>query len=198
MNSDYKKITQIINYLIRKDSATSAVHELKIVKLVWASDRYHMRKYARTVSGDNYYAMKNGPVGSMTKDVAEFCDNSFSNLDSDDMPYIGRFIKLEKNNEKALLSSVNEVDFDELSETDKEALDFAWDNFGKYDYYTLINLTHAYPEWEKHEESIIKNGSGREKIDLLDFFINPEIDNDPFSMDIEALENAKELFLEYS
>jgi hypothetical protein len=156
-----------------------------------------LRKYARTVSGDDYYAMKNGPVGSMSKDVAEFCDNSYSNLNSDNFPYIGSFIKFEKNNEYALLSSINDVDYKELSKTDIEALDFAWNNFGSLDSNTLIEITHKYPEWKKHESIIARNCGGRERINPVDFFLNPVIDNDPFEMNDEALNNSKKIFLEY-
>lgn len=198
MKCDYKKVTQTINYLIRKDSLASGINELKIIKLIWASDRYHLRKYARTVSGDDYYAMKNGPVGSMIKDVAEFCDNSYSNLVSDNFPYIGSFIKFEKNNEYALLSSINDVDYKELSKTDIEALDFAWNNFGSFDSNTLIEITHKYPEWKKHEDTITRNCGGREKINQADFFLNPSVNDDPFEMNHEALINSKKIFLEYS
>ena len=51
MKSDYKKITQIINYLIRKDERAASISELKIIKLVWAADRYHIRKHIGATVG---------------------------------------------------------------------------------------------------------------------------------------------------
>lgn len=196
MKSDYKKITQIINYLIRKDERAASMPELKVIKLVWAADRYHIRKYARTVSEDRYVAMKNGPVGSMTKDVAEFSDNGFSNISSDDFDYIGAYISFEKVNERGLLSSINDVDYDELSDTDKEALDFAWENFGKYDWRTLVDITHKYPEWKKHQTAL-ESGAKCEDIDLIDFFDNLENDKDPFKVTNDFLDDSKEMYLEY-
>ena len=196
MNSDFKKITQIINYLIRKDGRAASIHELKIIKLVWAADRYHIRKYARTVSEDRYVAMKNGPVGSMTKDVAEFSDNEYSEIEPTDFDYIGSYIRFEKTNENGVLSSINDVDYDELSETDKEALDFAWENFGKYDWRTLVEITHKYPEWKKHQAAL-ESGAKRGEIDLTDFFDNIEDENDPFKVTNEFLADSKEMYLEY-
>ena len=196
MRSDYKKITQMINYLIRKDERAASIHELKIIKLVWAADRYHIRKYARTVSGDRYVAMKNGPVGSMTKDVAEFSDNEYSEVEPTDFDYIGSYIRFEKTNENGVLSSVNDVDYDELSETDRGALDFAWENFGKYDWRTLVEITHKYPEWKKHR-AMLEFGVKCEDINLLDFFDNIEDENDPFEVTDEFLADSKEMFLEY-
>lgn len=75
MRSDYKKITQMLNYLIRKDERAAGMDERKLIKLVWAADRYHMRKYARTVSGDHYVATENGPEGSLTKNIVELGNN---------------------------------------------------------------------------------------------------------------------------
>ncbi|MBQ3464514.1 SocA family protein [Candidatus Saccharibacteria bacterium] len=197
MKSDYKKITQMINYLIRKDERAASIHELKIIKLVWAADRYHIRKYARTVSEDRYVAMKNGPVGSLTKDVAEFSDNEYSKVEPTDFEYIGSYIRFEKTNENGVLSSVNDVDYDELSETDKEALDFAWDTFGRYDWRTLVEITHKYPEWKKHQAALESGATKREDINLIDFFENIEDKNDPFRVTNEFLAGSKEMYLEY-
>ena len=196
MKSDYKKITQIINYLIRKDERAASMPELKVIKLVWAADRYHIRKYARTVSEDRYVAMKNGPVGSMTKDVAEFSDNGFSNIDPANFDYIGDYIRFEKINERGFLSSINDVDYDELSDTDKEALDFAWKNFGKYDWRTLVDITHRYPEWKRHQAAL-ESGAKCEDINLIDFFDNIEDSNDPFRVTNSFLDDSKEMYLEY-
>ena len=197
MRSDFKKITQIINYLIRKDERAASMSELKIIKLVWAADRYHLRKYARTVSGDCYVAMKNGPVGSLTKDVAEFSDNEYSKVESTDFDYIGSYIRFEKTNENGVLSSVNDVDYDELSETDKEALDFAWDAFGRYDWRTLVEITHKYPEWKKYQAALESGTTKREDINLADFFEDVEDENDPFKVTDEFLADSKEMYLEY-
>ncbi len=197
MKGDFRKITQIINYLIRKDERAASMPELKIIKLVWAADRYHIRKYARTVSEDRYVAMKNGPVGSLTKDIAEFSDNEYSKVEPTDFDYIGSYIRFEKNNENGVLSSVNDVDYDELSDTDKEALDFAWENFGKYDWRTLVEITHRYPEWQKHRAALESGTTKREDIDLIDFFDNIEDESDPFRVTNEFLADSKEMYLEY-
>lgn len=196
MRSDFKKVTQIINYLIRKDERAASMPELKIIKLVWAADRYHIRKYARTVSEDRYVAMKNGPVGSLTKDVAEFSDNEYSKIEPTDFGYIGSYIRFEKTNENGVLSSVNDVDYDELSDTDKEALDFAWEKFGKYDWRTLVEITYKYPEWKKHQAAL-EAGAKCEDINLIDFFDNIEDEDDPFGITNEFLSDSKEMYLEY-
>lgn len=201
MEPDYKKITQIINYLIRKNASSSSMPELKVIKLVWATDRYHLRKYARTVSGDQYFAMINGPVGSMTKDVAEFSNNStFRSLNCDEaFNYIATYIKYEKNNRDAQLSSVNDVDESELSDTDREALEFAWSNFGKYDYNTLINITHKYPEWTNLQDILSREDHKRAKMNMLDFFKNlSRKEDDPFSTTNRFLKASRQIYKDYA
>ena len=43
----------------------------KAYKLLWLIDRYSLRHYARTVSGDQYYAMILGPVPTDAKHILE-------------------------------------------------------------------------------------------------------------------------------
>jgi uncharacterized phage-associated protein len=193
MRSDYKKATQIINYLVRQDGATSDFPELKVIKLIWAADRYHLRKYARTVSHNDYWAMKQGPVGGLVKDITEF---SSDYLSEEEIAYAERFIKSHSENDKKYVTSINEADMNELSETDVEALNFAWEKFGKYDIWAIVDITHEYPEWKKHEPEI-KAGKKRVEMDLTDFFDDPEIANDPFKLDKKIIANSREVFSEY-
>lgn len=194
---DCKKITQVINYLVSKQGGENPVPELKVIKLVWAADRYHLRNYARTVTRDNYIAMKRGPVGSSTKNVAEF-ETGFGNVEYSDTEYSEKYIKFYQENRDGYLSTVSDVDTSELSKTDIEALDFALKNFGNMETKELIKFTHNYPEWSIHKDKI-KQGYRSVEIDLLDFFKNPEgVDNDPFATDPEILKSSKELYEEYA
>ena len=196
MKPDCKKITQIINYFALRQGNGDPVPELKIIKLIWAADRFHLRKYARTVTYDNYVAMAKGPVGSATKDVAEF-ETNYGNVNDDDIKYTERYFKFYQTNGDGYISAIASTDTDELSETDVEALNFAWDNFGSMSTQEIIDFTHHYPEWKKHEHALFSERRV-EKINLLDFFQNPEnIDDDPFAEPEEVLENSKAIYLEY-
>jgi uncharacterized phage-associated protein len=171
-----KKITQVVNYLLRKDD-NKKLDEYKLVKLVWAADRFHLRNYAKLVTGDHYYAMAKGPVGSMTKDVIEF-NEDYIKLDTQ---YLERFIKKQSTNGSTTIESVDDPDMDELSLTDIEALDFAWSIIGGMTPAQAIEFTHNYPEWTVHEGSVA-NG-GRMSIDL-DRMLQDPVDSafsDPFS-----------------
>jgi hypothetical protein len=85
--------------------------------------------------------------------------------------YASRFIKALDGGLR--LESVHPVDYSYFSDSDIEALNFAWDNFGHYQKWSLSDFTHHYPEWKKHEESL-RSGSKVENIILADFFEDPE------------------------
>ena len=196
MRTDYRKVTQAVDYLLNKDP--SGIGKLKLIKLIWAADRYHVRKYGRFVTEDDYWAMHNGPVGSMTKDVVEFSANEYSPLTEEDLAYVGKYIS----NRDAILRPMENTDEDMLSETDKEALDFAWNTFHGLSQQEIIDFTHKYPEW-KNQEAIINSGQKAVDINEADFFENPssiEIPNDPFMQNMSEadLQLSREMFLEYT
>jgi len=84
---DYKKATQAINYLTKKEGGQ--IDKLKLMKLIYFADRYHLRRYGRPMFNDTYFAMRLGPVGSSVKDIAELSSRF---LDDDERSYAGQFI----------------------------------------------------------------------------------------------------------
>ncbi len=143
---------------------------MKALKLIFLADRYHLRKYGRLITNDNYVAMKHGPVPSVTKDIAESNDY----LDEIPKKYSLRYIEPVNNLE---LASAENTDDTVFSESDIEALNFAWDTFGRYDQFQLRDITHSYPEWAKHKKSI---GAGScLHMDILDFLKDPTEHVDP-------------------
>lgn len=160
---DHKKATQGLNFYAIKSSGF--INKMKAIKLMYFADRYHLRKYGRPITNDEYIAMSYGPVNSGVKDIAE--ESEF--LGDSEKDYADKFIrKMDHYNYK----SIKEVDEDIFSESDIEALKFAWDKFGKYDQFELAELTHKYPEWEKHK--IALESSTRVHMDYKDFIEDPE------------------------
>ena len=69
---NYKKSAQALNYLANKNGGT--LNKMKAIKLIWLADRLNLRKYGRSITGDDYYALPNGPVPSATRDILESSD----------------------------------------------------------------------------------------------------------------------------
>src|SRR5438552_12746259 len=117
----HRKATQALNFFAQR--AGGSINKMKALKLVYFTDRYHLRRYGRPVVGDEYVAMNYGPVASGTKDVAEMSDF----LGEEEKTYARRFIRPT---ESALgYSSVADVDEKVWSESVREALESAWKRF---------------------------------------------------------------------
>jgi len=159
---DYRKATQALDYFAQQEGGQ--VNKMKALKLLYFADRYHIRKYGRLVTNDNYLAMRHGPVPSTTKDIAEANDY----LDDEIRAYSSQFIEPMDN---LVLRSLREPDNPVLSDSDMEALRFAWDNFGHYDQFELRDLTHAYPEWLTRKDYL--DDASCLPMDLLEFVQDP-------------------------
>lgn len=159
---DYKKAVQTVNFFALKSGGY--INKLKVIKLIYFADRYHLRKYGRPITNDEYYAMDYGPVGSCVKDIAEMSEF----LGSKEEGYASIFIEAP---DRYDIRSKKGYDTDVFSESDLEALNFAWEKFGHYDQFKLADITHEYPEWKKHERAL--ESYSRRKMDYKDFLDDP-------------------------
>lgn len=171
MRFHYKKAVQVVNYLTNLNGGS--IDKLSVLKLIYLADRYHLRNYIRTVTKDKYIAMRQGPVASSTKDLIE---QKQEYLTSEALEYSQSFIEYDPQSFK--IKSKSDVDEMELSDSDKEALNYIFDNYGKLDSRQLVNLTHQYPEWKKREKELNDENKCIE-INMLDFFEDPEGEIDP-------------------
>lgn len=166
-----RKSKEILSYFIQKSGGS--INRMKAMKLIWLSDRLHLRMYGRPITHDQYYAMKNGPIPSETLDI--------SNVNR-----TGHFI-----------ISQDQPNLKVFSKSDINVMDRIFEEFGGMTEIALSDLSHQYPEWKNHEDKL-NRGVGRSAMDQLDFFSDPEIDNDFFVRNVSSdTETTKELYIEY-
>lgn len=170
MSFSYKKATQALNFFARKNGGH--INKMKSLKLLFFADRFHLRKYGRPITNDEYFAMNYGPVPSGGKDLVEGSDFR----PDVEKSYAGQFLDPVNRFE---FSSVNEVDPLVFSQTDQEALSFAWSQFGTFDQFELAELTHQYPEWKRHEAAISGGNSSRVKMAFTDYLDDPPASCNP-------------------
>ena len=185
------KMSQIIGYIF-KVSKIPKINRVKLIKLIWAADRYHIRKYGRLVSGDTYYAMTHGPVSSLALDIAQLTEWKFND---DEYAFLEKLFNSDKKD--TWIEGGVSIDDDYLSETDKEAIEFSWSTFGKFDnFYLADKISHRYPEWKRLEDHFVDTSkpTTRVVINNEDFFENP--DNDEFFniIDEDHLAASKEYY----
>jgi uncharacterized phage-associated protein len=166
----HRKATQALNFLARQ--AGGSVNKMKALKLVYFADRYHLRRFGRPVTGDEYLAMNYGPVASGTKDLAEMSDF----LGEAEGSYAKAFLRPL---DRYTYCSEQPVEEKAFSQSDREALAWAWEKFGTMDEFTLAETTHAYPEWKRHEASLAAKLTSRAPMNYRDFLSDPPPGFDP-------------------
>ncbi|MBQ3830990.1 MAG: SocA family protein [Spirochaetales bacterium] len=162
-NFNEEKAIQVLSYIQRK---TSFQDYIPLLKLVYFSERYSLRKYCITILDDVFYAMKNGPVASNTYNILKGAYN-FRNKALDQ-------IVIPTGEYSTLISY--EGNYNRLSLSDIESLDFSIKKFSGYNNTSMIGISHMYPEWYKHEKEITPENP-RAFMPYLDFFDDPDEEN---------------------
>lgn len=160
---NYRKATQALNRFALKSGGK--INKMKALKLVYFADRYHLRKYGRLITNDTYVAMKNGAVPSSTRDILQKT-RFVGTLQKD---YANRFILTSGYD----LESNVPPDDNVFSQSDIEAIEFAWKQFGHLGRYAIARLTHKYPEWIVHEKTLNHKPRSRIPMDINAFFGDP-------------------------
>lgn len=176
------------------------INYMKMIKLIFLADRYHLRNYGFLISSDTYVAMKNGTLGSGARDVFTFNDRFLNSLTSEERDLVYSAIEV-KSKYKVVIHTKPAG----LSASAIEALNFVIEQFGKYDQFQLGDITHDYPEWKRYEEYLSINPKKSKPVHLEDIFEDPDVTNrphldrylhgnDPFNDDIEYITLRKEEF----
>ena len=183
---DHKKAVQAVNFFSSRANRRS-IDKLKVIKLIYLADRYHLRKYGRPITNDEYWAMLYGPVGSITKRITE--DSSL--LSQETRSYARQYLNPTARNQ---ITSITPPDLNVFSDTEKEAFYFVVTQFADKSTAQLVNQVHKYPEWKRFEAEL-NSQRDRKKMTYDDFFSNPkDLQNDPYKINRELLEINKELF----
>ena len=182
-----RTIVESLYYLLKKLGPTDKV---KLVKLLYFADKYHLIKYGRTITNDEYWAMPHGPVGSNAKDVLEFNEFTMSKNECD---FAKTLIAQAGEKSFKVKENVDVFSFDFLSESDMEALNFVIKNFGTMDTWKIRDYSHKYPEWAQYEDLFKKEETRRERIRAEELI--SVIANDPFQFSDEQVKEAKSHFL---
>ena len=178
-----------MNFFARSNTSHK-ISKLKVLKLIYLADRYHLRKYGRMITNDNYFAMRMGPVASSVKNIAE----QSTMLSKDALEYGGKVLhKVDHEHNVRSQSEVNEKVF---SQTDLEALNFVKENFMRTSPFELVDKTHLFPEWNKHENLFKHNPDTTKEMDIIDFFLKAPEEHEYCDLDDELLELNKEFFVE--
>lgn len=184
---NYRKAIQILTFFAQKEGGV--MNKMKAYKLIWLSDRSHLRNFGRTILNDTYFALKNGPIPSNTKDIVENYD-----LPENEQQHRDVFLEVVG---KYDFKAKNKIDKTVFSETDLSVMENIYQNFGDKTQFQLSDISHFYPEWEKFENSLENANASRFEMDYNDFFDNPTQNNHQiFDENPEILALTKDIFAE--
>jgi uncharacterized phage-associated protein len=80
-------IIESLYYILQK---IGEADKIKLVKLIYLADKYHLIRYGRTITNDDSYAMEYGPVGTTLKDVLSY---DSSNISEHEKKYFSELIE---------------------------------------------------------------------------------------------------------
>jgi uncharacterized phage-associated protein len=163
------KTTQAAAHFIKLSNGT--INHMKLIKLLYFSDRCALLKWGRPITFDGYVSMSYGPVLSFTLDKINYNDPC------DDSSYWRIYISERCNNEVSLKK---EAPKDKLSRAEENLLDKIWDEFGHMNEWELVDISHKLPEWQDPE------GSSR-PIEIRDIFLAGGLSDEDFQEAMDEL-----------
>ena len=159
MMNDTRKIIQALTYIAYQQPGHK-INSMKAYKLLWLADRYHLRQYGRTITGDIFFALPHGVVPSDAKNVVE---HQATYIPTDEK-YRDKYIKRLG---KYSFQAITEPDVMLFSDSDQEVLDKILQVFGALNQYELEKLSHKFPEWLAYESKPRAEGTPKPyKIDI--------------------------------
>jgi uncharacterized phage-associated protein len=154
-------ILYIVEKLVRKD-----FH--KIFKILYFADKEHLMTYGRTITGDTYIAMNDGPVPSNVYDI--FKSVRGDGFYKDD----GKFSEYFSVVNWDIINPQKNADISELSRTDLHFLDECIAKYGDMSWDEIREKSHDYA-WRNttinhpinFENIVLEAGGDNEYIDYL-------------------------------
>ena len=136
-----RKVAQMAAFFLGQSQESRMPH-LKLMKLLYLSDREAMRAFGWPISGDRLVSMPHGPVLSQTLNL----------MDGDVESQLGgweEWISDKENHELSLRQPLNAAALDELASAEIDVLKAVWDKFGAMGKWEIRDWTHQHcVEWK--------------------------------------------------
>lgn len=136
-----RKAAQMAAYFLGQLPDRKMPH-LKLMKLLYLSDREAVRAFGRPISGDRLVSMPHGPVLSQTLNL----------MDGDVESQPGgweEWISDKENHELSLRQSLSVATLDELAPAEIRVLESVWKQFGAMGKWEIRDWTHKHcAEWK--------------------------------------------------
>jgi uncharacterized phage-associated protein len=140
-----RKTTQAASHFLKMDGGS--MNYMKLIKLLYLTDRGAFLSWGRPVSGDKYYSVKLGPILSKVHDLITEPPNPNETV------IWSQHISAPSNYEVSLITDPGN---DELSRAEEKLIEEVFRAYGHYKPFDLVNLLHkTLPEWKETAEGRI-------------------------------------------
>ena len=165
--SDRKLLEMIV--FIANLAGEKGIDIYHLAKIFFYAEKWHLNNYLRPIVGDIYIKMQYGPAPSAVLDL----------INKNEMKIDRKLIELAKDalkvapNDKGHneIKAKRQPDKDYFSESDKEAINWAYERYAAQSFSALMDASHQEPAWRKavngHEmdyADMIEEGPHREEI----------------------------------
>lgn len=150
---DLDKLIASISFFANKK--VNDLSKLKICKLLFFADKYHLLRYGRPILGDVYYHLDKGPVPSMSLDIMDEVSSkdkiSLEDTNVSNGEKFEEYLTVRKPflSKYPVFCEKKEHPLDCLSESELEALAATIERYGKMSPGSLIDLTHKEFAWKE-------------------------------------------------
>ena len=128
-----EKLIQVSAYILKRLGGTSDMH--KLFKVLYFAEKDYLSKFGRMITGDNFIAMKYGPVPSMIFDIFKVVrgDSIFNDDTLAEIFQVNEYII-------NLLKDFGE--YNEISDAEKRSLEWSIDSFKEMEFNELSDISH--------------------------------------------------------
>jgi uncharacterized phage-associated protein len=158
---DIDKTIEVMLYI--SNSTQDLFH---IMKILYFADKFHLEGYGRLITGDNYIAMKDGPVPSGAYDLIKHVRGDGFLVPGVE-PELAFIVE-----GRTTVAPIREVNLEYLSESDIECLNKAIESFANMSFPELWRVA--------HDEESYKNADFNNDISMTSI--------------VQSLENGNEIF----
>jgi len=147
-------IEKLIDILVLFAKNKQQLNKLRINKLLYFIDKYHIRKYGRFVLNDRYNRLPLGPIPSLT---LNYINDFFKPTVRISGKKIGRnpleeYFSAAKWRNYDVLKLKKDVNLNSLSDSELEAVDYIIKKYGNYSVSRLVNISHNDKTWKETSE----------------------------------------------
>jgi len=144
-----RKLGQMAAYFLNRAEGHTMEH-VKLMKLMYLADRLAIKRFGFSISDDDFYAMRAGPVLSKTLDLMS------DNGDAESQKEWGKWVSAKASYKVSLQKkavAVAENDLDEISDEEIAVMEKIFEAFGNWERSNLIEYTHKLKEWRDPGDS---------------------------------------------